>query len=114
MKDDANFGSVRSFGFRAPRVSTNFSFLLEVPATGKQYDAVCTDLSEEGLAAELPEPVPAGTQVVARLLLPGSTRPVRIKGTVEHNQDQRCGVTFSDLSEDEQEQIQSFIRSLSQ
>jgi c-di-GMP-binding flagellar brake protein YcgR len=114
MKDDANFGSVRSFGFRAPRISTNFSFLLEVPATGNQYDAVCTDLSEEGMAAELPEPVPAGTQVVARLLLPGSTRTLRINGVIEHSQDQRCGVTFSDLSGDEQEQIQTFIRSMSQ
>jgi hypothetical protein len=113
MKDDVNLGSVRSFGFRAPRISTNFSFLLEVPATGKQYDAVCADLSEEGLAAELPEPVPAGTQVVARLLLPGSTRPAHIKGVIEHSQDLRSGVTFSDLSGDELEQIRSFIRSMS-
>jgi PilZ domain len=114
MKDDAIFGSVRSFGFRAPRISTNFSFLLEVPATGKHHNAVCTDLSKEGLAAEMSEPIPAGTQVVARLLLPGSTQPIQIKGAIEHSQDQRCGVTFSDLSGDEQEQIQSFIRSMSQ
>ena len=80
MKDDANFDSVRSFGFRAPRISTNFSFLLEVPALGKHYNAVCTDLSEEGLAAEMPEPIPAGTQVIARLLFPGSTQPIQIKG----------------------------------
>ena len=114
MKDDANFGSVRSFGFRAPRISTNFSFLLEVPATGKHYNAVCTDISEEGLAAEMPEPIPAGTQVIARLLFPGSTQPMQIKGSIEYCQDQRCGVTFSDLSGAEQEQIQSFIRSMSQ
>jgi hypothetical protein len=113
MKDDAKFGSVRSFGFRAPRISTNFSFLLEAPATGKHYDAVCTDLSEEGLAAEVPEPIPAGTQVVARLLFPGSTRPVQVKGAIEHRQDQRCGVTFSDLSSEDQEQIQAFVRSMS-
>lgn len=113
MKDDANFGSVRSFGFRAPRISTNFSFLLEVPATGERYDAVCTDLSEDGLAAELPKPIPAATPVVLRMLLPGSTRPVLITGTVEYVQDQRCGVTFLYSSPEERDQVQSFIRSMS-
>ena len=49
MKSEENFGSVRSFGFRAPRVSTNFSFSLEVIATGERYEAVCTDISEDGL-----------------------------------------------------------------
>jgi PilZ domain len=113
MKDDANFDSVRSFGFRAPRISTNFSFLLEVPASGKHYDAVCTDLSEEGLAAEMPEPIAEGTDVIARLLFPGSTQHIQIKGSIEHCQDQRCGVTFSDLSGEQQEAIRSFIRWMS-
>jgi hypothetical protein len=113
MKDDANFDSVRSFGFRAPRISTNFSFLLEVPSSGKHYNAVCTDLSDEGLAAEMPEPIPEGTEVIARLLFPGSTQPIQIKGSIEHSQDQRCGVTFADLSGDELGQLQSFIRSMS-
>ncbi len=111
MTDDQN--SVRSFAFRAPRISTNFSFTLEVIATGERYDAVCTDLSEDGLAAELAALLPAKTLVVIRLLLPGAIRPVQIKGTVEYNQEQRCGVTFLYSSPEERLQIQSFIQSAS-
>ena len=113
MTDDHNFGSARSFGFRAPRISTNFSFTLEVIATGQRYDAICTDLSEDGLAAEMPASLPAKTLVVMRLLLPGAMQPVPIRGTVEYNQQQRCGVTFLYSSPEERQQIQSFIQSAS-
>src|SRR6266481_6310143 len=94
MKDDQNFGSVRSFGFRAPRVPANFSFFLEVIATGERYEAVCTDISEDGLAAELLKPLLPNAQVTMRLLLPGSTKPLQIEGRVEYGQDRRCGLTF--------------------
>ena len=71
MKSDENAGSVRAFGFRAPRVSANFSFFLDVTATGERYEAMCTDISEDGLAAELPQPIAPKTEVTVRMLLPG-------------------------------------------
>jgi hypothetical protein len=113
MKSDENGGVVRSFGFRAPRVSTNFAFFLEVTATGERYEAICTDISEDGLAAELHEPVAPKTEVTVRMLLPGGTTLLQIRGCVEYNQERRCGVNFLNLSDDERTQVQQFVRLIS-
>ncbi|MGH9551309.1 MAG: PilZ domain-containing protein, partial [Terriglobales bacterium] len=80
MTSDENPVSVRPFGFRAPRISANFSFSLEVTATGERYEAVCTDISEDGLAAELLQPLDPKTKVTIRMLLPGGTAPLHIPG----------------------------------
>ena len=113
MKADESGSSVRRFGFRAPRVSTNFSFSLEVIATGGRYDAVCTDISEDGLAAELLQPLPPCTQVRMRMLLPGGTLPLLIPGSVEYTQDRRCGLNFLYSNPEESKQVQAFIQSIS-
>jgi len=113
MKADENVGAVRPFGFRAPRVSTNFSFSLEVIATGEWHKAVCTDISEDGLAVEVTESLPPKTRVTMRLLLPGGTMPIQIQGSVEYSQDRRCGLNFIYSSPVERKQIQMFIQSIS-
>jgi hypothetical protein len=113
MKSDENAGSVRSFGFRAPRVSTNFSFFLDVTAAGTRYEATCTDISEDGLAAELREPIAPQTQVTVMVLLPGSTTLLQVRGSVEYCQECRCGVNFLDLSAEDREQIRLFVQSIS-
>jgi hypothetical protein len=113
MKSDDKSGSVRSFGFRAPRVPTNFGFFLDVVETGKRYEAVCTDISEDGLAAELKEPLPPKAEVVIRMLLPGATAPMQVQGSVEYSQDGRCGLNFLDLSSEERTQVQHFVQSIS-
>ena len=111
MKSDKNAGSVRAFGFRAPRVSANFSFFVEVTATGERYEAMCTDISEDGLAAELPQPIVANTEVTIRMLLPGATTLLQVQGSVEYSQECRCGVNFLNLSAAERKQIQRFVQS---
>jgi len=113
MKTDENSGSIRPFGFRSPRVCANFGFYLEVIATGERCDGVCTDISEDGLAAELSRPLTPKTQVTMRLLFPGGTVPLQIQGSVEYSQDLRCGVNFLYSSQDERKQIQKFIQSVS-
>jgi hypothetical protein len=112
MNSDQNFGSVRAFGFRAPRISTNFSFCLEVLATGERYDAVCTDISEDGLSANLLQSLAPNTEVAMRMLLPGGTAPLNIPGNVEYSQDSRCGLTFRYSSPEDRRQIQLFVQSL--
>jgi hypothetical protein len=113
MKNDQSSGPVRSFGFRAPRVATNFSFFLEVVATGERLEARCTDISEDGLAAESPQPIAPKAEVTVRMLLPGATTLLQIQGSVEYSQECRCGVNFLNLSAEERKQIQLFVQSAS-
>ena len=113
MKSDENSVSVRPFGFRAPRVPVNFSFSLQIIATGKRYEAMCTDISEDGLAAELLQPLEPKTRVLLRMLLPGGTAPLQVAGSVEYSQDGRCGLNFLYSSPAERREVQLFIQSIS-
>lgn len=112
MNSDDNPISVRPFGFRAPRVPANFSFSLEVVATGERYEAVCTDISKDGLAADLPQPLAPKTTVTIRMLLPGGIAPLQIPGSVEYSREGHCGVNFLDSSSEDRRQIQQFIQSI--
>ncbi len=113
MTSDDNPLSVRPFGFRAPRVFARFSFSLEVIASGERYEAVCTDISEDGLAAELLQPLAPKTTVTIRMLLPGGTMPLHVPGSVEYSQDGRCGLNFLYSSAKERREILKFIQSFS-
>ncbi len=48
-----------------------------------------------------------------RILLPGSTVPLLVRGSVEYSQGTRCGLNFLFTSPDELKQVQAFIRSIS-
>ncbi len=85
---------------------------MTVLATGERYDAVCTDISEDGLAADLLQPLAPKTQVAMRMLLPGGTAPLNIPGNVEYSQDGRCGLTFRYSSPEDRRQIQLFVQSM--
>jgi PilZ domain len=113
MTNEEKFGPVRSFSFRSPRVTTSFSFSVEVIATGERYDAMCTDISEDGIAAELLEPLAAREPVMIRMLLPGAIAPLQIQGKVEHSDGGRCGLNFVYSSPDERRQVQLFVQSIS-
>jgi hypothetical protein len=113
MKSDENSASIRPFGFRSPRVFTNFSFSLEVIPTGERYEAVCSDISEDGLAAEMPGALAPKTPVILRLLLPGSTMLLQIRGSIEYSDDRRCGLNFLYSCMEERQQIRMFIQSIS-
>ena len=113
MKTDKDFATVRRFDFRTPRVPTNFSFSLDVASTRTRYQAVCTDISENGLAAEILEPLAPKTLATLRLLLPGGVAPLEIRGSVEYSHGGRCGLTFLYSSWEERDQVQKFIQSIS-
>jgi hypothetical protein len=111
MKNDGTAATrVRAFGFRAPRFKTNFNFSLEITATRERHEALCTNLSEDGLAAELLLKLPTKTEVTMWLLFPGGTTPVQIKAVVEYRRERLHGFNFLYSTIDEREQVKAFIQ----
>jgi hypothetical protein len=112
MKADGNTATVRAFGFRAPRFRTNFNFSLEIKATRERHEALCTNISEDGLAVELLLKLPPKTEVTMWLLFPGGTLPVQIQASVEYRRERLHGFNFLYASMDERAQVKTFIQSL--
>ena len=111
MKSDGTgTARVREFGFRAPRFKTNFNFSLEIAATRERHEALCTNLSEDGLAAELLLKLPTKTEVTMWLLFPGGTTPVQIKAVVEYRRERMHGFNFLYSTMDERAQVKAFIQ----
>jgi len=113
MKSDGTGAArVREFGFRAPRFKTNFNFSIEITATRERHEALCSNISEDGLAAELLLKLPTKTEVTMWLLFPGGTTPVQIKAVVEYRRERMHGFNFLYSTMDEREQVRAFIQML--
>jgi len=113
MKNDGTAAArVREFGFRAPRFKTNFNFSIEISATRERHEALCSNISEDGLAAELLLKLPAKTEVMMWLLFPGGTTPVQIKAVVEYRRERIHGFNFLYSTMDERAQVKAFIQML--
>src|ERR671936_365188 len=98
---------VRAFGFRAPRFKTNFNFSLEITETRERHEALCSNISEDGLAAELLLKLPVKTEVTMWLLFPGGTTPVQIKAVVEYRRERIHGFKFLYSTMGEREQVRA-------
>jgi hypothetical protein len=111
MKNDGTAAArVREFGFRSPRFKTNFNFSVEITATRERHEALCTDISEDGLAAELLLKIPPKTEVTMWLLFPGGTTPVQIQASVEYRRERLHGFNFLYSTLDERAQVKAFIQ----
>jgi len=111
MKNDGTAAArVREFGFRAPRFKTNFNFSIEISATRERHEALCSNISEDGLAAELLLKLPPKTEVTMWLLFPGGITPVQIKGVVEYRRERVHGFNFLYSTLDERAQVKAFIQ----
>ena len=109
---DKTNSQVRGFGFRAPRFPVNFNFSFQVGPVGAPQEATCTDISEDGLAAELLQSLSPKTEVTLLLLFPGSTAPVRIKACVGYQEERRNGFTFLYGSTEERAQVKAYVQSV--
>jgi len=112
MTDKNDHGSVRPYGFRVPRYATNFAFILEVDSTHARHHALCTNISEEGLAAELNFRLAPGTQVTVWFPALGSDVPLRIQASVEYYRDKLHGLNFIYSSSQERMRVQALIQSV--
>lgn len=111
MKNDGTGAArVREFGFRYPRFKTNFNFSLEITATRERHEALCTNISEDGLAAELLLKIPPKTEVTMWLLFPGGVTPVQIRASVEYRRERMHGFNFLYSTMDERAQVKAFIQ----
>lgn len=111
MKSDGTGAvRVRAFGFRTPRFKTNFNFSLEINATHERHEALCINISEDGLAAELLLKMTPKTEVTMWLLFPGGVTPVQIQASVEYRRERLHGFNFLYSTMDERTQVKEFIQ----
>jgi hypothetical protein len=112
VTDEPNPVDIRPFGFRAPRFPTSFSFSVELTSSRERVQALCVNISEDGLAAELLQKLAPKTPVTLWLLFPAGTVPLRLQASVEYRQDKQHGFVFRYSSAQQQEQVQAFIQSI--
>ncbi len=105
--------SVYDFGYRMPRFRTDFHLLLQ---TGDRLSTLlhgrCTDISEEGLAAEFRTSLEVGSIVTLILTLPGSSTTMKIAARVINCQREFHGFAFVFSSQTERSYIQAYIERL--
>lgn len=104
---------VYSFGYRKPRFRTNFRVLLQVSGfPPKLIDALCIDISEDGIAAEVIEELAIGTKVIVVMTPPQSSVSVRVAAKVVNKNEHHYGFTFHFSSAAERETLRGYLASI--
>lgn len=104
---------VQDFGYRLPRFPADFSLLLQISdPQPRLVDARCRDISEDGLAARVPESLSVGMRVTLLLTLPGKSASLPIAATVSHQDRGEHGFAFKFSSQNEREQVQKYVLTL--
>lgn len=103
---------IYNYGYRAPRFRADFRLLLQ-PADRNPglLDARCTDLSEDGLAAEVNASLEIGTRVMLILTLPGTPTSMRIPARVTNRQVGGYGFAFILSSQNERSYMHEYLES---
>lgn len=104
---------IYSFGYRKPRYRTNFRVLVRVDDyPPRMVDALCTDVSEDGLAAEISETLAVGMKVTIVMTPPDSSMSVRVSAEVVNQNDHHYGFIFHFISQSELEAFRTYLASL--
>jgi hypothetical protein len=111
--DDGTTGRVQQYGYRKPRFPVDFHFLVQPDRGHSQLlNARCIDISEDGLAAQIPDPLEAGARVTLILTLPGAVTSMRLAAIVNYCTDQCSGFKFVFSSDEERDFICRYLATL--
>jgi PilZ domain len=113
MGTDEGLGHVRSFGYRAPRVTARFPVAITIPPSAVAVNGVCRNIGEEGMAAELNHPLEPGIEVMVNFGVL-DFQPLRISARVEYQRDGCFGFIFVFESGTQRQQLRSWIRTLAE
>jgi hypothetical protein len=104
---------IYEFGYRTPRFCANFYFLLQTEGLDAHVmEARCIDIGDEGMAAQICEPLEIGTQVIVILTLPRSSTSLRVAARVCNRHDQDHGMVFLFSSQNERQDFREYLRAL--
>jgi hypothetical protein len=103
---------IYDFTYRTPRFPADFRLLLQTDdLPPRLLDARCSNLSEDGLAVEISEPLEIGAKVTLILNLPGEPTAMRIAAKVFNRHPDGYGCAFIFSSESERKYICDYLAS---
>jgi adenylate cyclase len=107
---------VKIYGVEREEVRRASRVRVEVPLTITEAEvsvpAAVSDLSLTGLAAKnVPRQLPRGQVVQLRLDLPELSRPMSAEGRVMWNEEDRAGIMFLNLPDEEKQLLETFLGS---
>ncbi|HEY1800680.1 MAG TPA: PilZ domain-containing protein [Terriglobales bacterium] len=104
---------IYSFGYRKPRYRTGFRVLLQMNGyPPRLVDALCVDVSEDGLAAEVAENIAIGDQLTVVMTPPESSVSVRLSAKVVNRNDYHYGFIFHFASQAERDSLRAYLASI--
>ena len=108
--EDAKKSEVREFGYRKPRFPADFRLLMQIENPQPHLlDARCRDMSEDGLAAQIAEPLSIGTRVNFKFTLPAPHASIRIAAKVTDRNPATYGFTFIFSSQQERSFVRQYL-----
>lgn len=106
--------STRTFEYRSPRFAADFHVFVQLDGHGAvPVDGRCTDISEEGLGAQLRMSLEAGSTAHLIFTAPGATASVRIPVRVVSVAEGSYGFEFLFPTSKEKNYVKDYISRLS-
>lgn len=99
---------VQKFEYRQPRFAINHAVqaVFRTERAGS-IEGACEDLSVDGAGVRFGEPIPIGTKGILSLSAEGSS--LEVKARVAHLDQERCGIVFDSVTDEQREEIQNLI-----
>jgi Tfp pilus assembly protein PilZ len=104
--------NIYNYGYRAPRFRADFRLLLQARDRNPVLlDARCSQISEDGLAAETNAVLEIGERVLIIMTLPGTPTSIRIAASVTNRQISNYGLAFIFSSQNERNHMRAYLES---